>query len=606
MYQGRTLKVLGTLLPLTGLAMLMVCKVASAQSVGPTLIFNYPSASASSAIQLGASATFQGSAINLTSGSSQHQGGGAGYKAQQNISSFATQFTFQLGISGQDPSIQCIAFVIQNTNATHNPLSYGAGASDDANLCGYGSYALSGQYSMMNSVGVTFNLNGNGQNNYPSGGSPSSTGLYINGGPTGALLPEIDLNPSGINFYSGHVMAVNMVYDGSILTMTLQDTVTHAQFRTSWPVNIPAIVGSNSAWVGFTAGEIPAPVSNDILTWTFTEGYAPRLASPVFSVAGGSYSSAQSVSISAAPGATIYFTTNGQQPTSSSSTYTGPISVGSSEIVQAIAVESGSTDSLVAVANYQIGPSGTPVINFPGGFASASNLITAVGHAKFSGSQIQLTDTNSAGSEAGAAWYSVPVSVGTFSTNFTLQFTNANANGVTFCIQNQPPASSDTSILSVSGGPDALGGAMNGLGYADPPGTGVTGAGLQSSVAVKFDVYSGNTTGIYTNGALPSTPQTTITGVTLNSGHPINVTLSYDGANLSMTLTDTVTSGTFSTSFPINIPSTVGGSTAYVGFTGSTGGLYANQFVNSWTYSASTTSSPPVAVPAAPTNLQVQ
>ncbi len=30
------------------------------------------------------------------------------------------------------------------------------------------------------------------------------------------------------------------------------------QYRTSWPVNIPAIMGSNSAWVGFTGGRDPA------------------------------------------------------------------------------------------------------------------------------------------------------------------------------------------------------------------------------------------------------------------------------------------------------------------------------------------------------------
>jgi hypothetical protein len=119
---------------------------------------------------------------------------------------------------------------------------------------------------------------------------------------------------------------------------------------------------------------------------------------------------------------------------------------------------------------------------------------------------------------------------------------------------------------------------------------------------VKFDIWSGNTTGIFVNGANPTTPQTTITGVTLSSGHPINVAVTYNGTTLSMTLTDTVTKGTFSKSFAIDIPSTVGGSTAYVGFTASTGGASANQFVNAWTYA--TTSS--VQTPAAPTNLHVQ
>jgi hypothetical protein len=53
-----------------------------------------------------------------------------------------------------------------------------------------------------------------------------------------------------------------------------------------------------------------------------------------------------------------------------------------------------------------------------------------------------------------------------------------------------------------------------------------------------------------------------------------------------MTLTDTVTNATVTEVFPVNIPSTVGGSTAWVGFTGSTGAGTATQNVLSWTYSA--------------------
>ena len=37
---------------------------------------------------------------------------------------------------------------------------------------------------------------------------------------------------------------------------------------------------------------------------------------------------------------------------------------------------------------------------------------------------------------------------------------------------------------------------------------------------------------------------------------------------------------------PINIPQIVGGNTAYVGFTGGTGGLSASQKILTWTYNA--------------------
>src|SRR5215469_17114710 len=367
MHQARTLKQAQVLSALTAIAMLAAGEAASA---GTTSVFSYPNgfAGASSAIQITTDAnSFNGSAIELTSGApGQHEAGSAWYETQVDISSFTTDFTFQLASGLPVPSIVAMTFTVQNSNATTNPpppvsLGYGTNVAGDANMAGYGAYwwptPTGYQHPIGNSVGIKFDLNNaNGFTTaYPSSGAPNALGMYINGGPSAALMPQNDLNPSGISLYSGHVMAAHVVYDGSLLTLTLRDTVTNAQYRTSWPVNIPAITGGNTAWVGFTAGEIP-PVVNKLLTWSFSEGYTPRLATPTFNVAPGSYGSAQSVTISAPAGATIYYTTNGLQPTTSSTAYTGPISVSASEVVQAIAVETGYTDSLVAAANYQIAP----------------------------------------------------------------------------------------------------------------------------------------------------------------------------------------------------------------------------------------------------------
>jgi hypothetical protein len=53
-----------------------------------------------------------------------------------------------------------------------------------------------------------------------------------------------------------------------------------------------------------------------------------------------------------------------------------------------------------------------------------------------------------------------------------------------------------------------------------------------------------------------------------------------------MTLTDTVTLASVTEVFAVNIPSIVGGNTAYVGFTGGTGGFGATQNVLTWTYTS--------------------
>ena len=76
----------------------------------------------------------------------------------------------------------------------------------------------------------------------------------------------------------------------------------------------------------------------------------------------------------------------------------------------------------------------------------------------------------------------------------------------------------------------------------------------------------------------------TTTGINLHSGDYFNATLTYDGSNLTLTLTDAITLATWSHVFVVNIPAIVGGNTAYVGFTGGTGGLTSSQKLTSWTY----------------------
>jgi len=79
------------------------------------------------------------------------------------------------------------------------------------------------------------------------------------------------------------------------------------------------------------------------------------VATPTFTPAAGTYTSAQSVTISSATtGAVIYYTTNGTTPSTSSTVYSGAISVGATETIQAIAVASNYTNSPVASAAYTI------------------------------------------------------------------------------------------------------------------------------------------------------------------------------------------------------------------------------------------------------------
>ncbi len=82
---------------------------------------------------------------------------------------------------------------------------------------------------------------------------------------------------------------------------------------------------------------------------------ATQVATPTFSPAAGTYTAVQSVTISCeTSGASIYYTTNGDVPTSASTLYTSAISVGESMTIKAIAVKDGMDDSNVASAAYTI------------------------------------------------------------------------------------------------------------------------------------------------------------------------------------------------------------------------------------------------------------
>jgi hypothetical protein len=290
---------------------------------------------------------------------------------------------------------------------------------------------------------------------------------------------------------------------------------------------------------------------------------------PVLSLASGTYTGSQTLSISdATAGSSLYYTTNGSAPTASSTLYSGPITVSSSETVNVIGIKSGYANSALASGDYTINVAAAPstnAISFTNGFAAKS--LTMNGTAALSGTAVQLT--NGGSGQAGTAFYPTPVSVASFGTAFDFQLPTSAADGFTFTLQNN-------SRMNY-----AMGNNGSGLGYQ----------WITNSVAVAFNLYqsgvaNAQSIGVYTGGAVPQGNSVSLVGtpVNLHSGDPFHAVITYTGTTMTVTLTDKVTGATVSETFTVNLASSVGASTAYVGFTGSTGAFTSVQNILDWQF----------------------
>jgi hypothetical protein len=144
-------------------------------------------------------------------------------------------------------------------------------------------------------------------------------------------------------------------------------------------------VGSNYAfrisdttlnWYGVFVDVSASGGAGTVTVCNFSTGTSPgQAATPSFNPAPGTYSSAQSVSITTATsGASIRYTTNGSTPSETAGTlYSGPVSISATETLKAIAYTSGLTDSTVASGTYTIGSTG-------GNFTAAQVLAGVQSH----------------------------------------------------------------------------------------------------------------------------------------------------------------------------------------------------------------------------------
>jgi RHS repeat-associated protein len=219
-------------------------------------------------------------------------------------------------------------------------------------------------------------------------------------------------------------------------------------------------------------------------------GAATTVATPTFSLAAGSYTGTQSVTLSdATSGATIYYTTNGTTPSSSSTKYTVAISVSASETVEAIAELSGDTNSAVASAAYTITVP-TPTFSPAAGSYTGSQTVT-------------ISDSNS----AATIYYTTN---GTTPTTSSTKYTSAITVSASETLEAIATASGDTN--------SAVAKAVYTIVTPTPTFSVAAGTyGSSQSVSIS-DSNSAATIYYTTNGTTPSTSSTKYTSaITVNS-----------------------------------------------------------------------------------------
>lgn len=163
---------------------------------------------------------------------------------------------------------------------------------------------------------------------------------------------------------------------------------------------------STTAKQGSAIGSYPITIAQGTLSaanysfqfqnGTLTISSLGTTATPVISPAGGTYTSARSVTITdATAGASIYYTTDGSTPTTSSTKYSAAINVSATETIKSMAVASGYSQSVVASAAYTINlpATATPTFTPGAGTYTSSQSVTIAD--KTSGAVIYYTTDGS-------------------------------------------------------------------------------------------------------------------------------------------------------------------------------------------------------------------
>ena len=230
-----------------------------------------------------------------------------------------------------------------------------------AGTCATGSTTYSVPFAVSTTEAVYALATESGYTNSNVGGGTYTIGPPQLSAPTFSPVGSTYTSPQTVTLSATSGATICYTTDGKAPTASVAGTCDSNAF-TEFTYTTPLVVSSTETLMTIATEKNYANSSVASATYTIN---LPQLAAPTFSPAAGSYTGTQTVTISAATGATICYTTNGSAPTASTAgtcdsnggvefKYTTALSVSSSETVEALATEIGYVNSSVASATYTI------------------------------------------------------------------------------------------------------------------------------------------------------------------------------------------------------------------------------------------------------------
>jgi hypothetical protein len=225
------------------------------------------------------------------------------------------------------------------------------------------------------------------------------------------------------------------------LTLTKGTTYAHA----SGASVAESIIISTSTTLS-AIGTLSGYYNSDPTTAVFTIGQT--VAAPTFNPPAGPYAASQNISISAATvGSLIYYTTDGTMPSLNSSgspvgsttAYTGPVVVSTSQTLTAISVEPGYFSG-IGTATYSIGQTlPPPAISPNGGASTTAKTVTLTDAAAGASIYYSIDGSVPSATSATSSLYSTPFSVSTNNEKVAAiaveaGYENSNVSSATFTV----------------------------------------------------------------------------------------------------------------------------------------------------------------------------